>query len=120
MVHVVLELVRLGHRFGELSGEDWMRRRRNSLRKRVEEGEVEAPEGFEGEMGKGEVEVGEEKRVAEEEWRKFSEDLGVNAAYAPMTVHYSFEKGFLGEGNLGVLGCVVGWLTFGKAWKESA
>ena len=50
-------------------------------------------------------------------WKR---DLGVNLAYAPMTVHYSFGGGLLSEGPIAALGCVVAYMTMGEAWKASA
>lgn len=67
-----------------------------------------------------ELELRQENEIAREKWKKWTRELGVNAAYAPITVHYSLENGALGEGSLGALGMVVGWLTIGKAWRESA
>lgn len=77
-------------------------------------------EGREGEKGEVVVREKEGEVVARERRKKWMRELGVNAAYAPMTVHYSLKNGPLGEGSLAALGMVVGWLTFGKAWRESA
>ncbi|PNS19243.1 hypothetical protein CAC42_2420 [Sphaceloma murrayae] len=58
------------------------------------------------------------KRVEEERawWRSWF----VNAAYAPMAVHYSVENGLIGDEVLGMLGVVVGYNTFGHMWAQSA
>ena len=78
----------------------------------------------EGGKGKGEAElVVKEKGEGERDnvdWDKWKREVGVNAAYAPMTVHYSLENGVLSEAAIGVLGVVVAWLTMGKAWRECA
>lgn len=146
MVHVGLELARLGYQWREFSREEVGRGERLEVqreRERVVEGEEKEVAGEEREES-GEVdgrelevreeEVGEERRemermrvelgregeVAEERWEKWTRELGINTAYAPITVHYSLENGPLGEGSLGALGAVVGWLTFGRAWRASA
>lgn len=72
------------------------------------------------EVERREMELRREDEVAREKWKVWTRELGVNAAFAPITVHYSLKNGPLGEGSLGALGMVVGWLTFGKAWRESA
>lgn len=86
----------------------------------IVDGEVEVG-GEKGEKGEMEVVVsGKEDEVAQERRKKWMRELGVNAACAPMTLHYSLKNGPLREGSLAALGMVVGWLTFGKAWRESA
>lgn len=120
--HVGCELVRLGY-------EGWeMERKRRGVEeggggvegKEGVDGEVEVREEKGGDSGKEVERVRVEDQVAEERWRKWRRELVVNAAYAPMTMHYSLENGPLGEGSLGLLGVIVGWLTIGKAWRESA
>ena len=104
MAHVALELGRLGYEWQQLKGAEYGRNNKGvrNEQKAADEGEVV-----------------EEERVRER-WGRWSRELGVNAAYAPMTVHYSLEEGPLGEGILGALGVVVGWLSIGRAWKASA
>lgn len=140
MAHVALELARLGYEWQHMRGRDWARARRKSMRveeaygrANLEKADVEGEEtrkslGEEkGELElreeKGELELREEKveeEMAAEKWAKWQRELGVSAAYAPMTVHYSLEQGPLGEGSLGALGVVVGWLSIGRAWRDSA
>ena len=43
-----------------------------------------------------------------------------NAAYSPMTVHYSFEQGCLNDEQLGFLGVIVGFIGFGHMWRQTA
>ncbi len=72
---------------------------------------------------KGELDLRMDKVEDEglkERWGKWYKELVVNVAYAPMTVHYSLENGMLGEGAIGALGAVVGTLSIGQAWKETA
>ena len=69
--------------------------------------------------GKGESELREEKMEREEWWRRWKRDVGVNLAYAPMTVHYGTD-GFMGEGTIAALGVVVAWMSFGDAWRGCA
>ena len=103
MVHVALELARLAYEIQQFAS-------KGSGKVAGETGEIE---------GKGELELRDEK-VQVQRWERWRTELGVNAAYAPMTVHYSLENGPLGEGTIGALGVLVGWLTFGKAWRECA
>ena len=105
-VYVGLELARLG----------WEARKW--------QGGGEGVSGNDGGKGKGEAELvvkeEEGKGDGDVDWQKWKRQVGVNAAYAPMTVHYSLENGVLSEGAIGALGVVVAWLTMGKAWRESA
>ena len=80
--------------------------------------------GNEGEVvEKGDLELRMDKVEDEglkERYGKWYREVGVNMAYAPMTVHYSLEDGILGEGAIGGLGVVVGALSIGQAWNETA
>lgn len=118
--YVALELARLGYEWRELKGREGARRERGSVGllekspSAEEEGEV---------VGKGELELRMdevEDESVRERWGKWYKEVGVNVAYAPMTVHYSLEDGILGEGVIGGLGAVVGALSIGQAWKEAA
>ncbi len=117
MAHVALEITRLGYEWRQLKGEEYGRKNKGvrNEQKAADEGEVVEEKG-ELELR---VEMVEEERVRER-WGRWLRELGVNTAYAPMTVHYSLEEGPLGEGSLGALGVVVGWLSIGRAWKASA
>ncbi|KAL6721654.1 hypothetical protein ACLMJK_000758 [Lecanora helva] len=108
MSYVGLELVKLGIEGGR-------------LRKELQE--LEEVQGGDEKMGEGEEKdlvLKEDKEIRKRKWDDFYRRFGVSAAYAPMTVHYSIENGPLSEGSIGALGVVVAWLTFGKAWRESA
>ena len=54
----------------------------------------------------------------EEGWRR---ELAVNLAYAPLTVHWSLEKGLWGvsDGVVGGLGMVAGILGMQKQWRAA-
>lgn len=131
MAHVALELARLGYEWRVMNGEESDRKRRREMEEEnaLAEREVGWSEKEEGQAGtawgnqKGELELREEKvdemRVRER-WANWQRELGVNLAYAPMTLHYSLEEGPLGEGSLGVLGFMVGWLSIGRVWRDSA
>ena len=110
--YVALELARLGYEWRELRGQDVGRRRRKDLG--LEKSQL---------AEKGELQLRmdkvEDERV-KERWGKWYREVGVNMAYAPMTVHYSLEQGILSESMIGALGAVVGSLTIGQAWKETA
>lgn len=117
--YVALELARLGYEWRELRGQDAGRRRR----KIGGPEERQLAEGEKGVVGKGELELRMDKVEDErlkERWGKWYREFGVNVAYAPMTVHYSLENGFLGEGAIGGLGTLVGALSIGQAWNETA
>ena len=43
----------------------------------------------------------------------------VNAAYAPLTVHCSVEGGWVGDGVVGRLGMVVGWVGLRELWRRT-
>jgi len=90
MAHVGLDLLRLGHEL----------RKRN---KRVEELK-----------GIGGVVDEQVEREIREKWRR---ELVVNLAYAPLTVHWSLEKGLVSEFWVGVLGSVAGVMGFREVWK---
>ena len=115
---MALELARLGYEVLELRGQDIDRQTRKSraLEKSqsAEQGEV---------VEKGELELRMDK-VEDEglkaRWGKWYSEVGVNAAYAPMTIHYSLENGVLGDGAIAALGVVVGALSIGQAWKMTA
>ena len=113
MAYVGLEFLKLGLEGGR-------------LRREIKEAEEVSSVG--GETKEEEGEGGGEKGVVlraeaeerEQKWNEVYRRFCVNSAYAPMTVHYSMENGPLSEGSTAALGVVVAWLTFGKAWRESA
>lgn len=70
------------------------------------------PEGDDGEK--------EAKIVRTEEEMRWWREVGVNAAYAPMTLHWSLEQGLLGDGVIGALGVVAGGLKLREAWRKTA
>ncbi|KAI9698802.1 MAG: hypothetical protein M1836_003912 [Candelina mexicana] len=56
------------------------------------------------------------RREAERWWREF----GLNLAYAPLVVHWSLEKGCVGDGWVGALGSIAGVLGFKEIWRQTA
>jgi hypothetical protein len=90
MAHVGLELTRLGYL--------WSERRRA------------------GQKGKDKEMVGD-KEVELGAWRR---DLVSNAAYAPLTVHWSLEEGLVGDLWVGFLGTVAGGVGLAQLWKNTA
>jgi hypothetical protein len=60
--------------------------------------------------------AGEEKEE-EERWRK---QLARNLAWAPLTVHWGMEKGFVSDGFVGLLGTIPGLIQMRDLWKETA
>ncbi|KAI5811114.1 hypothetical protein DFH27DRAFT_531480 [Peziza echinospora] len=112
MMHVVLEFWRL------------KRDRDLNLKKgkAVEEKEKKAA----GAVGEGEV----EKKI---KWYDFGavlksqtreglwlKQLWSNAAYAPLTVHWSLESGALSPLSVGTLGTIAGVIGLQQAWRNSA
>jgi hypothetical protein len=47
-------------------------------------------------------------------WRK---EMVVNAAWAPLTLHWSLEEGFAGDFWVGLLGSVAGVAGFRELWR---
>ncbi|PVH89589.1 hypothetical protein DL98DRAFT_507872 [Cadophora sp. DSE1049] len=89
-LHVLLDFVRLG-------------------RERSEQRKVVKWKGREEEAEKAEVEF----------WKRWRRQLLVNAAYAPLTVHWSLEKGLVGEFWVGLFGSVAGLAKLKEAWRLS-
>lgn len=67
--------------------------------------------------GKGEVKDVAAQKAEVEGWRR---EVVVNAAYAPMTVHWSLEKGCISPLTVGVLGSVVGVINVTRLWETTA
>jgi hypothetical protein len=55
----------------------------------------------------------------EEESRAWRRDLVSNAAYAPLTVHWSLEEGVVGDFWVGLLGTVASGVGFAEVWKNT-
>jgi hypothetical protein len=53
----------------------------------------------------------------EEKWWR---EAYVNAAYAPLTLHWSLEGGAVGEMWVGILGSIAGVLGFREMWRSTA
>jgi len=92
MAHVVMDFVRLGR-------EVVLRRER--------------------EKGVGEVE-GEIEDLEERKWKKtWRRQFLVNAAWAPLTMHWSLESGLVSEFWVGVFGSVAGGAGLIQRWKDA-
>ena len=91
----------VGLEFGRL-GREWV------LRKRVAEGRGRKAEDVDLKIAR----IKDEGRW----WR----ELYVNAAYAPLSVHYSVDGGWVGEDVVGFLGMVAGGVGFRELWEETA
>ncbi|KAF2851477.1 hypothetical protein T440DRAFT_467739 [Plenodomus tracheiphilus IPT5] len=61
----------------------------------------------------------EVKRSALENW-VWWKDLASNVAYAPMTLHWSREKGLLSDWGVGACGMVAGGAMLADAWRKTA
>ncbi|KAL2357429.1 hypothetical protein BJ546DRAFT_309688 [Cryomyces antarcticus] len=95
--HVVLDFVRLA------------RVRQLRLRNR-------GAAGVSGVGGEGEKE--DRVEAAREETRWWDE-IYVNAAYAPLTLHWSLEEGCVSEAWVSALGTIAGVIGFRELWKQS-
>jgi hypothetical protein len=47
-------------------------------------------------------------------------DLIVNAAYYPMTLHWSLQDGLLTEVQIGILGTIAGGTGLREVWRKTA
>ncbi|KAH7067362.1 hypothetical protein BKA63DRAFT_522045 [Paraphoma chrysanthemicola] len=59
------------------------------------------------------------KREKLENWLWWK-DLISNAAYAPMTIHWSLEQGLLSDWGVGACGMVAGGALLADAWRRTA
>ena len=84
-----------------------------------EEEEEEEEEGKESQKGAAK-EKEKQKEEKSQELQRWKRNFYINLAYAPMTIHYSLEGGFLSEGMIGALGVVVAWWSFGEAWRAAS
>jgi len=103
--HVGLEVVRLGR--------VWMLRQER-VRALDNGGEEEKP-------GDGVFVTKEDKmRALREEERKWMTSVQINAAYAPLCVHWSMPGGFVSDTWYGLLGSWAASLYIRDAWRNSA
>ena len=72
--------------------------------------------------GEKEDKIKLEERVREKEMERglWWKDLASNMAYAPMTVHWSMEKGLLSDWGVGACGMVAGGALLADAWRKTA
>ena len=111
MAHVGLEGVRLGREWMLSHYRKVVAQRREFMNRRDKQAQVD---------GAVATTVEKEGKIAErEEQARWWREVGVNAAYAPMTVHWSTEEGILGEGSVGALGIVAGYLGIREAWRKT-
>ncbi len=61
----------------------------------------------------------EAEREEEDFWKRWRRQLLINAAYAPLTIHWSLEKGLVGEFWVGLFGSVAGLAKLKEAWRLS-
>ncbi|KAI9802718.1 MAG: hypothetical protein M1825_002740 [Sarcosagium campestre] len=60
------------------------------------------------------------EKQQEEEERAWWREVIVNAAYAPLTLHWSVERGIFGDGVVGLLGSTAGVIRLMQVWKATA
>jgi hypothetical protein len=75
---------------------------------------VAAEVGKEGVDAVGEKEEKIQRMQASARWWR---QVVANAAWAPLTVHWSVEGGVLGDGAVGMLGMVAGGVALREAWR---
>lgn len=105
-----------GFEGGRLGRELILRGRRRRAQVSRASRKEKGKEDEDGGEGEGEKET---KLARIEDERRWWREVGVNAAYAPMTLHWSFERGMLGDGVIGVLGIVAGGLELREAWRKT-
>jgi hypothetical protein len=88
--------------------------------KTIWEGESKARAAAQKSGGTGWDDDKEAKAKRQEEVRLWYKDLIVNAAYYPMTFHWSLENGLLTELQIGALGIVAGTMGLRESWKKTA
>ena len=84
---------------------------------------VEGQERGEGEDGAKELVVAEKEGLevgAEIEEQVWWRKVYINAAWLPLTMHYSMEEGFAGEAQVAALGLIPGIYGIRDAWKATA
>jgi len=89
MAHVALEVVRLGREWQLVASED---------------------------ESDDSAEAKAHKVQADAAWRR---DVAVNAAWAPVTAHYSWEQGCLSEPWVGLFGAVASGIGFRQLWRRT-
>lgn len=98
MAHVGLDFIRLYH--------EYVTRKRRGTE---EERRMDGP--------KGDVITDR----GESEWRaQWRREMVVNMAYAPLTMHWSLEKGLVDDFWVGLLGSVAGIVRFRELWKNTS
>lgn len=96
MAHVGLDFIRLYH--------EWVMRKRTGF-------EEEKTDGLDGD-------VVTDRGYAE--WKaKWTKEMVVNLANTPLTLHWSLEKGLVGDFWVGLLGSVAGVAGFTALWKKT-
>lgn len=130
MAHVVLEFGRLGRVWVLRQREGTNGSKDESVTSVQAEGaitgdtEVEKEGGKEtglavngGEAGASDNESGLDTRTADE--RAWWKDIYVNAAWLPLTMHWSTEEGIASEAQVAILGMIPGYLGLREAWRAT-
>ena len=69
-----------------------------------------------GQEKSGKEDLEKRSKAAEAWWR----DAFINACYAPMTIHWSLETGYLSDSTIALLGTLAGTARLRQMWKETA
>lgn len=72
--------------------------------------------------GEKEDKIRGEERIRKEKLENWLwwKDVASNLAYAPMTLHWSMEKGLLSDWGVGACGMVAGGALLADAWRKTA
>lgn len=113
----MLEGGRLGREWA-LEGQE-----RKGSEQRERGGSKQSTETKEGQSGEGREKERDEDGEKESKVRqarrarRWWAEVVSNVAYAPLTLHWSLERGLLGEGWVGALGMVAGFVGVREAWR---
>ena len=119
-IHVFLEFVRLV-RTRQLEVKEKEVRRQDEGKKMLD---VIGGAGDDADIGNDIGTEGKDLILKDEEVKrkeaKWWRDVYVNAAWAPLTIHWSLDSGFVGEAGYASLGLIAGVLGIKEAWRVSA
>ncbi|KAF2835403.1 hypothetical protein M501DRAFT_908560, partial [Patellaria atrata CBS 101060] len=73
-----------------------------------------------GKEGDGEKEDKLRERERGEEDKRWWDEVIVNAAFAPLTIHWSLEEGLVSDAWVGLFGSIAGFVKFRELWRSTA
>ncbi len=78
-----------------------------------------AGSGKEGERGQNDNKGMGVEGEREEVWKSWKRQVVVSACYAPMTVHYSLERGLMSEKWVSLCGLAASVVSLREAWRST-